>query len=158
MDLLFEGVRLNRNVSPLVGGLVLLAACVVAIWTLWQAHTGESAYAQVSVTALRTTLASLPLPPGTELVGAPKLVDRMTIATAEQNYASDSDPNEVAKFYQERLAADGWREDMVGNGAPGEIWFCKDGLLSAVVFLSESQPVRYRVGLISGGWASSRCG
>jgi hypothetical protein len=151
-------VRFNSSVSPFVGKLVLATVCVVAVYTLWQERTGASRYTQPSVGALRAELTSLPVPPGSEPVGAPKLVDRITIATADQNYISDGDPSEVARFYRERLTSDGWRQDMAGNGASHEMWFCKDGVLSAVAFSSESRPVKYRVGLTSGGWASSRCG
>lgn len=151
-------MRFNSSVSPFVGRLVLATVCVVAAYTLWQSRTGASRYTQASMGTLTTELASLPVPPGSEPVGAPKLVDRTTFATADQNYVSDRDPSEIARFYRERLTIDGWRQDMAGNGASHEIWFCKDGVLSAVTFSSESRPAQYTVGLTSGGWASSRCG
>jgi len=38
------------------------------------------------------------------------------------------------------------------------IWFCKKGILGGVVFLSESNPVVFRVSMTSGGWVRSKCG
>ncbi|KLD66229.1 hypothetical protein Y882_00760 [Dyella japonica DSM 16301] len=151
-------MRLNRNVSPLIGRLVLATVCAVAFYMFWQARTGASSYARNPVGVLEATLKSLPIPPGSVLVGGPKLVDRVTIATAEQNYVVDGDPNEIAQFYRDHLVASGWREDVPGSGAPREMWFCRNGVLSAVTFLSEGRRVQYRVGLTSGGWASSKCG
>lgn len=151
-------MRSSGNVSPFVSKLGLAAVCIVAAYMVWQAGASASRHARVSAGALGNELASLPTPPGSEPVGSPKLVDRITIVTAEQNYASDSDPSEVVRFYRERLMSSGWRQEMAGSGAPHETWFCKDGVLSAVTFSSEGRHARYTVGLTSGGWASSRCG
>lgn len=152
------GMGLNSNVSPLIGRVVLATVCVVAVYMVWETRIGASSYARASVGVLEATLNSLPLPPGSVPEGGPKLVDRITIATAEQNYSSDGDPNEIAQFYRDHLIASGWRLNMSGSGAPREMWFCKDGVLNGIAFLSEGRRVQYRVGLTSGGWASSRCG
>ena len=122
----------------------------VAIWLVWHGAADRGGHALVSAAALTEQVHGLPQAPGSTPLGEAKFVDRQTFRYVEQNYFTSSSPEEIFRHYKAALPGQGWRADYQGSN---EVWFCRNGVLGAVIFWGD--PAEYKIRLTTG---SSSCG
>lgn len=140
---------MTREISPVLRGLIVSTFALVAGWLVWHRVTDHDVRPLISASALTEQIHSFPLAPGSSPLGKATFVDRQTFRYIEQDYSTSSGPEEVFRHYDTSLQDAGWRPSYKGAN---EQWFCRDGMLSSVVFWGT--PSAYKVRLTTG---SSSC-
>jgi len=141
---------MKQEISPFIGRLIIAVMVFVAIWLAWQEAADRGGRPLVSAAALTEQIHGLQQAPGSAPLGDVKFVDRQTFRYVEQNYSTSSGSEEIFRHYKTALPGQGWRTDYQGSN---EVWFCRNGVLGAVIFWGN--PSEYKIRLTTG---SSSCG
>lgn len=136
---------MTREISPFVSGLILLTFALVAGWLICHRLAERDGRPLMPVSALTAQVLSFPPAPDSSPLGKSRFVDRQTFRYIEQDYSTPHGSDEVFRYYNASLHDLGWQPNYKGAN---EQWFCRDGILSAVIFWGN--PSMYKVRLTTG--------
>lgn len=134
-----------REISPLLNGLIISTFALVAGWLAWHGVADRSGHPLASASMLAEQMHGLPLAQGSSPLGNAKFVDRQTFRYIEQNYSTSMGAKEVFRHYSIALQEAGWKPNYKGQN---EEWYCRDGILGAVIFWGN--PSTYEIRLTTG--------
>ncbi len=148
---------MNSKVNPIISFMVVVTIVIVCINVVWDASEARRNYTMPSTTDLQGELAELTLEANAQVAAQLELVDRTSVVTLDQRYVSTSTRDEIARHYREAFLSKGWRTSSQNPRGGDAMWFCKKGVLGAIVFLSGPVPEVFRISMQASAWARNVC-